>query len=345
MFSRMEIAAQTEAQIVRFARGYRRRLRKMVVVSPRFSDLLFSFPAVAFALVSGFGTVENRGRTVALVKRGAPLRDVASALGLPMWLRKLPPEAFVEPFGDVPGGDAFARRVGAVIPRDNPSCGVWLRWLLAGYRDCDSRFAVWLGSQPIFGRIDPYGTVPVSPIATFAWYSRRPVDDPARALIQRPWQPSMGFATAVEEAGAWVTRVAASTRPSARRRGPGRYSRKNAAKGLHFVVLQTRCELMEEGREMDHCVGSYADAVARGSLCLAGAVLWSALRLFSCRVLAIAGCRQVFLDLQMRGLRSTDTLRSLAHARSIAVLMMLHGSGFGPLTPRAKVMLMRAVVG
>ena len=60
-----------------------------------------------------------------MVKEGRDLKRVARVLGLPLWTRRLPPEAFRAPFGDLPDGEVFNRKIVNLIPRDPGSgCNV-----------------------------------------------------------------------------------------------------------------------------------------------------------------------------------------------------------------------------
>ena len=71
-----------ETQIKRYHRSYRRRLRKLVRHSSRLGDLAYTFPAAAFALVSGRATPDRRGEAVRMVIDGRSLKDVAAILDL-----------------------------------------------------------------------------------------------------------------------------------------------------------------------------------------------------------------------------------------------------------------------
>ena len=68
-------------------------------------DLAETFPALLFALSTGFGSAPKRDRSFDLICAGASLRYAADALGLPWWLRKLPAQAFTEPLPSFPAGD------------------------------------------------------------------------------------------------------------------------------------------------------------------------------------------------------------------------------------------------
>src|SRR5215472_16584616 len=93
---------ELESQIRRFPRGFRRRLRKLVRGSSRLGDLLYTFPGLAFILAAGGRPHEARGQAVKLVKDGQSLAGAASAVDLPIWMKRLPPEAFSEPLETVP---------------------------------------------------------------------------------------------------------------------------------------------------------------------------------------------------------------------------------------------------
>src|SRR5262249_31405214 len=157
-------ARELESQIRRFPRSFRRRLRKLVRGSSRLGDLLYSFPGLAFVLAAGGRPHVARGRAVELVKEGQSLSKVASALDLPLWMRRLPPEAFSEPFGMVPGNEAFGRRIVNEIPDKPDITAMWLRWVLFGAEACGEGFALWLAKQRIYQAEDA-DRVPLLPLA------------------------------------------------------------------------------------------------------------------------------------------------------------------------------------
>lgn len=267
-YAKQQVAAQRErtleVQIKRFGKSYQRRLRKLVKASSRLGDVLYSFPAAAFALVSGRTDHVRRGEAVRMIRDGAPLRLVGQTLDLPMWTRRLPPEAFEAPLGVFPDSEAFARSVANHIPRDPDETAVWLRWLVAGYEGCDADFALWLARQKVHRARIPANVVPVFPLATYAWFSGLEQDVHARRLLTRPWHKLLTFAAAVDSMCAWFDRMILDVTAADRKRGPGRYSGNRRHQPYSFVPLRTAEALDEEGRAMDHCVGTYAGMVARG---------------------------------------------------------------------------------
>ncbi len=257
-----------EKQIKRFAKPYQRRLRKLVKSSSRLGDILYSFPAAAFALVSGHGDHGRRGEAIQLIKDGRDLKTVARVLELPAWARKLPPEAFVESIDGLPDNEAFNRKIANFIPSDAAETCVWLRLLLAARAGCHDEFALWLAKQKVTKHLDAqgpaeHGQTPVMLLALFAWFSEHK-DEPAYRLMEEPWNNHMGLATAVDYMSEWFDRVLLDLTRSDQRRGPGRYSKRKRACGYNLVELTSARDLVNEGDAMNHCVASYASDVAQG---------------------------------------------------------------------------------
>ena len=257
-----------EKQIKRFAKGYQRRLRKLVKTSSRLGDLLYSFPAAAFAIVSGHADHNRRGEAVRLIKDGADLRRVARVLELPGWSKRLPPEAFVESLGELQGDEVFNRKIVNLIPKEPEVSAMWLQWLQAARADCNDDFALWMAAQKIYSQdwadnfvrpVEP----PILPLAAFAWFSAHG-DEPASRLIERPWHARMGLGTAVVNMAAWFDKLMLELSRADQQRGPGRYSKRKGKNRYTLVPLVTARDLAEEGEAMNHCVATYASPVAQG---------------------------------------------------------------------------------
>lgn len=252
-----------ERQIRRFDRSVRRRLRKCAGLSPRFGDLIVSFPAAAYAIATDSVAPEATGEAVRRVKAGCGLREVAQPLGLPMWLKRVPPEALAGKLSDVPMGEKFAQKIAGRIPKNPAYATGWLGWVSFAGKAADEDFALWIASQkPPHVRNLPVDRIPLRPLAMFAWFSKHKGGQ-ARDLIAKPWQPSMSFETAARGTQVWLDEVAGLFKPVRPRRGPGRYSRRDEG-GLRMVALRTGPQLREEGHLMNHCVGTYAHLVAAG---------------------------------------------------------------------------------
>src|SRR5262249_4798795 len=89
----------------------------------RLAELAVTFPGLLFALA----TREDDGTfAIGLAIRGAPLKYVATAAGVPLWLRRLPPEAFVAPLDRLPNDERFRLRIANWFPRSPKIAASWL---------------------------------------------------------------------------------------------------------------------------------------------------------------------------------------------------------------------------
>jgi PcfJ-like protein len=263
VISQIKKAEAIEQQIGRFERSARRRLRRLASISPRLGDLIISFPAAAYVIATNSVGPDAAGEAVRRVKEGSSLQDVAKPLGIPMWLKRVPPEAFSGSPTAFPDGEKFARRIAGRIPQNPAHAVCWLNWVCFAGQAADEEFALWIAAEkPPFARPLPTDRVPLRPLAIFAWFSLHP-RGLAHELMEKPWQPSMRFPKALSAMQAWLDRIARLFKPERPRRGFGRYSRRPSG-GLRMVPLRTGPQLREEGRIMNHCVGDYAQQVATG---------------------------------------------------------------------------------
>ncbi|MEL7048621.1 MAG: PcfJ domain-containing protein, partial [Pseudomonadota bacterium] len=119
-------------------------------------------------------------------------------------------------------------------------------------------------------------------LGAFSWFSR---NGNARAaeLIEKRWSKGMALRSAQASASAWALDMIGQSQKQPTKRGPGRYSVRNRSSGFAVVVLRSAAELAEEGRVMDHCVGSYAHDVMHGR-CLIFGVRWNGQRVATLEV-------------------------------------------------------------
>jgi hypothetical protein len=189
----------------RFAAPARREIRRLMRSSPRLADLSIVFPAAIYALAQRRGSASERHAALSLVEEGAPLRAVARALDLPLWLRRLPPESFREPIPALPGSEVFTRRIAARLPTAPRNSAFWLESVGFAVNACHEEFALWLAEQRLFDEPgNPERLFPV--LAAYAWFSGA-IATRAHRLIVVPWRPEIAFDTALCAAKSWFNRI------------------------------------------------------------------------------------------------------------------------------------------
>jgi len=249
-----------EEIIGRFDPARRSSVRRLIASSPRIADLALVFPGALYALASRFGAAKRRQRAIDLILKGAPLKDVAAALELPLWLRRLPPEAFSGRFASVPTCELFSRRIANHLPTASEDSAFWLKSVTFAATAADNYFALWLAQQAVF--MDPgeperlFGL-----LAAYAWLSNHE-RCPVQALIVVPWRPEMALDTAVCAAKSWLNRMrlvlqldkGVITDP---------WLEPGEARGLTFVPLLDSAAILAESQAMQNCADQYADRLAR----------------------------------------------------------------------------------
>jgi hypothetical protein len=249
-----------DALICRFDAARRRSIRHLVDLSPRFADLGIAFPAALHAIAGRQAAQKRRHKAVDLVVAGAPLREIAAALDLPLWLRRLPPEAFTEFGSDPPRSDVFARRIANHLPNAAEDSAFWLRSVSFGAKASDEYFALWLAQQPVFHE----GGNPerlFGLLAAYAWSSSAPRSS-AHRLIAVPWRPVMSLETAVCAAKSWLNRMrlVVQLRPGAI---TDPWLEPGEARGLTFQPLLDHGSILKEAHAMQNCADQYADRLVR----------------------------------------------------------------------------------
>ena len=249
-----------ELLVGRFDAPRRAGVRRLVTACPRALDLAVTFPGALYALAGRHGPQRRRQKALDLVMAGAPLRDVAIALDLPLWLRRLPPEAFSGRLPSLPRSDIFARRIANHLPTAAENNAFWLSSVIFGARACDDYFALWLAQQAIFMEPgDPERLFGL--LAAYAWFSNA---DLARAhgLIVVPWRPEMALDTAVCAAKSWLNRMRLVLQL---RDGvlTDSWLAPGEARGFAFVPLLDHGAILAEAHAMQNCADQYADRLAR----------------------------------------------------------------------------------
>jgi len=251
-------ADRRQRRLEQFHPAYRRFIAELTCCGGELEDLADSFPALLFALVSGYATPGRRERCAALVAEGAPLREAADAIGLPLWLRKLPAGVFADPLPVFPDDPAFAFRISNLIPREARLLPAWLRHVGHGLETAGPAYALWLARQPdLTGPSEEHFLY----MAAWAWFSGRP-GLLGHHLLRRPWRPEMSFRRGRDELAAWRQRLRLIECL-----GPGIESpwlADGSASGFEFVALRTVDDFIAESEALENCLDQYADQLHTG---------------------------------------------------------------------------------
>lgn len=249
-----------EGLIGRFYGPRRPTVRRLATRSPRVADLAVTFPAALYALANRNTPRGQRERALSLIEAGAQLKDVAAALALPLWLRRLPPEAFAGTLGRIPASDIFARRISNHLPEPVEDSAFWLKSIIFGATAADEAFALWLAQQSVFLEPgDPEHLFGL--LAAYAAISHGPPSR-ARSLIVVPWRAEMAIDTAVCAAKSWINRMRLVLQL-----GSGvldnSWLARGEARGYDFIPLLDDVSVLAESQAMQNCADQYADRLAR----------------------------------------------------------------------------------
>lgn len=256
----IEIPDAAERTVQRFSAPARREIRRLMRSSPRIADLCETFPGLLYALAVRHGSSSARLGALSAVESGAPLKAAAHQLALPMWLRKLPPEAFAEFSPNLPSNAAFARQIAQRMPRSALESRMWFKSVQFAVDACDEDFAIWLAAQPIFeSEFDPYRSLAV--LAAYAWYSSKQQTRAAK-LIVVPWRREISLDTALCAAKSWFNRVRLVLQmPEGAVADP--WLKAGVAHGYMFEPLLDADALLTEAQAMHNCADQYAERIVR----------------------------------------------------------------------------------
>jgi hypothetical protein len=245
-----------ERRLVKYQRRFRPQVLSLAARHPRLKDLALSFPALLFAVAvprPGYDCEHVCARVIA----GAPLRELAALTQLPLWLRRLPPEAFGGAIPPLPDGAFVSRQIVNYIPRSPSLMQAWLENIANAWAWAGDAVAVWIARELRLTARTP-ARENLRPICLWAWYSMN-------GLVNAPdvaWTPAMKIDAARPAARTWVQRLAFRFMHSGANirdmwLEPGVFD------GFAFVPLDTFEAITAEGAAMQHCVASYVAKISR----------------------------------------------------------------------------------
>lgn len=227
---------------------------------PYVADLATTFPLLFYMLATDTGPFARRTETLHLIELGKPLAIVAATYGLPLCLRRIPPEACSEGLNWFAWSGRASIALANSIPDDPAQAATWLsRIIYAGSR-CDERFALWVARHCKANPKSPVDRKTLLGLAIFAWFSLRPHEQLA-PITTVPWSPQFSFKRATKEAAAWWTRlrILATVGHSSI---TDSWLRGGVSGGFEFVPIMTLEALQAERAIMLNCVDTYAHRIA-----------------------------------------------------------------------------------
>lgn len=250
-----------------FSADYRHAINELTACSPALEDLADAYPALLFALATGYASSETRMRAVGMILHGASLKDAAAVLGLPWWLRKLPANAFQSPLVDLPRDSDYTIRMASLVPTDTTPAPQWLRLVseasVAGGRE----FSLWMARHGIALS----GAMPEQRLAmlmAWAWASTA-LGELAYGVVRVPWSSEMGIKRVLEEFTVWTQRIALLEWLASGGLTPW------VPDGMHlgylFTTLRTVEDFVGAAEALDNCLEQYADRL-RSEACAVASI-------------------------------------------------------------------------
>jgi hypothetical protein len=268
----------------RFAFLYREEIYRACAQSRRALQLTDTFPLLAAMIYSSCcyrvwdeserADWEARKKAAAkLVERGARLRDVAAAIGIPMALRCIKPGAVHLSTSLIFKHPTLLRHMPDALPRSRR----WLRLVRWAADHAGADYAQWAARNvwQIPGSLDEAGAF-LSDLADWVKAGTEPdaddgdPDEPwgqeerrRRQFVVRPFTPSMSLKTVTELSADWHEAVA-SDMSGPQYAFPKAWYPAAKIGAYEILPIDSSAELYREGAAMHHCAGTYANDVKRG---------------------------------------------------------------------------------
>ncbi len=249
--------SKTLQQLMKFPVCYRERMALFANITPAFADLLVSFPALAFALATHYGGKEDCQIARQLILEGLPMLKVADAYGIPRWLRKLPPQAMARHLPSFPSDKKFNRMIPNLVPKEIGKSVLWFEWLCHALELEGAEFAQWIARQKIYDGEDTPSIRVLKPLSLYYWHSQNRGLD---RLLEDFWYQKMSLECAASECRYWLQEhiqeyISGDEEILDPWLAPQKVMKHD------FIPLYNQKELTEEGRLMNHCVGSYFEDI------------------------------------------------------------------------------------
>ncbi len=237
-----------------FPAAYRAQIADFAESSRNIEDLGASFPALLFALATGYATPERRHDALEAILAGRKLKAAAELLGLPLWLRRLPPAALTGPLPVLPDDPEFALVIVPALPRQPEAMLPWLDFISLADRLAGRDIATWFARH---ARLVPPAATTADALWMLAWafYAKRP-DTLAGRIQRRAWTARTGPRSARDETANWRKRIEGLLALGSG--FPNTWFADGSAMGYEFVALKGPEDLFAECASMRNCLDLYA---------------------------------------------------------------------------------------
>jgi hypothetical protein len=244
-----------ERRLRRYHPRFQRSVRALSMRHPRIADLAASFPALLFALAVPRPGLDP-AHALARVIDGRPLPDVAAAADVPLWLRKLPPEALMRPIARLPDGELFRRQIANHLPRSPKLAPTWLQVVSDVAEVAHESAAVWIAREFVREprRVNP---ARLRLVSLWAWFSRERTTY-GHQLIEKPWAADMRIGSALVAAYDWRASVALHVNLGAQLIAD-MWLKAGHVAGYDFLPLNSTLTITDEADAMENCLRTYGD--------------------------------------------------------------------------------------
>lgn len=252
--SRKERARLIARALERYPEKQRATVKTVAALHPRLADLALSFPALLFALAVRRRGIDGQG-IIARVIAGEGLAPLAAAARLPLWTRKLKPEACYGFMPDLPDGELFRRQIGSFLNRIKPENQYrFIACLSVAWRWHSDGFAAWI-ARAMAEHPDMVRAGETRIIALWAWHSNRP-DTIGFRLTEAQWHPGMSFGVARVAATDWLDALCMHF-CVAQPRLQAAWMEEREVDGFQFVHIESVEELVAEATAMRNCLRNF----------------------------------------------------------------------------------------
>jgi len=253
------------SRLRRFAWRHREAVSVLTRRHPRLADLALSFPALLFALAVPRPRFDPEP-VIERVIAGAPLGELAAETDLPMWTRKLMPEAFLYSVPRLPDGELFRRQIPNHLPQHAKEAHRWLTLITNTAFWGDEAISLWFArhaDMPEHGRAIAEWRL----ICLWAWHSSHPSLLAARYLDTK-WTPDMAPKQARDAAHEWSASIEAAAYLGEKQVSAS-WANAVTIDGHAFEPILDAGQLISTARFMRNCIRNYSSCMANNE-----ATLW-----------------------------------------------------------------------